>query len=119
MGRGNCSYKGWGWGVRCEEALASLEDFGVERGKKWGSGCDERALGSEGEDPIVGRMFPRVKGRTPICGQEWVLGLVENVTVERRRPLVTTEVPILGSETFWIRVGDPSSEERGWGKAPL
>lgn len=29
---------------------------------------------SEMKDPTVGRAFPSVKGRTPICGQERVLG---------------------------------------------
>lgn len=51
-----------------------LGALGVERGKKWVSGCDERDLGSEVKAPTVGRGLPRVKGRTLICGQERVLG---------------------------------------------
>lgn len=70
-----------------------METLGIERGNKWGSGCDERDLGSEVEDPIVGRGLLRVKGRTPLCGQERVLGqgrkchYKEEVILSRSRSL--------------------------------
>lgn len=78
--------------------------MGVERGKKL-SGYDGRDLGSEEEDPIVGLGLPRVKSRTPLCGQErgsWLR--VENVTVARERPLVRTDVTRVESGRPWVRV---------------
>lgn len=52
--------------------------WGQRGGGRWGPGVMRGTSGSEVEDPIVGRVLSRVKGRTPLCGQRRVRGQDRN-----------------------------------------